>query len=202
MHPRLFICGMQKKRIAILASGRGSNAKAILDYSNQHNASFEVSLIVSNRKNAGVFNLSEEYNIPSLVLRREAFYNTEAFLSVLNEHRIDMIVLAGFLWLVPSYLVVAFPQRILNIHPALLPKHGGKGMYGKHVHKAVIEADESVSGITIHYVDTSYDEGNIIFQAQCELDSSYDAGDVAQRVLVLEHDFYPRVVNGVSSRLS
>ena len=99
-------------------------------------------------------------------------------------------------------MVAAFPQRILNIHPALLPKHGGKGMYGLNVHKAVIEAKETVSGITIHYVDEAYDEGNIIFQAQCELDSTYDAEDIAKRVLALEHDFYPRVVNGVSSRLT
>ena len=192
---------MRKTRIAILASGRGSNAKAILDYSLQHDASYEVSLIVSNRKNAGVFNLSEEHGIPSLVLRRDPFYKSEVFLEELEQHQIDMIVLAGFLWLIPSYMVAAFPQRILNIHPALLPKHGGKGMYGLNVHKAVIEANENISGITIHYVDEAYDEGSIIFQAQCELDSTYDAEDVAQRVLALEHDFYPRVVNGVSSRL-
>ena len=192
---------MLKKKIAILASGGGSNAKAIISHSQEQGSSFEVVLIVSNRKNAGVLNFSEEHNIPSILLRRETFYNSEDFLQALNIHQVDMIVLAGFLWLVPSYLITAFPQRILNIHPALLPKYGGKGMYGSHVHEAVKNAKEIISGITIHYADEAYDEGNIIFQAQCELSSGADSIDIAKRVLKLEHDFYPRVVNGVASRL-
>lgn len=202
MPSRLFLCIMLKKKIAILASGGGSNAKAIIAYSHREDASYEVVLIVSNRKNAGVFNLSEEHDIPALRLRRDDFYKSEDFLQELKDHKVDMIVLAGFLWLVPTYLVTAYPQRILNIHPALLPKYGGKGMYGSHVHKAVLDAKESISGITIHYADEAYDEGSIIFQAQCQLDPAYDSGDIAKRVLRLEHDFYPRVVNGVASRFT
>jgi len=192
---------MQKKKIAILASGRGSNANSILEYSHRENSGFEVALIVSNRKNAGVFNIAKDNNIPSVLIRREEFYQSEGFLEELKNREIDLIVLAGFLWLVPSYIVEAFPRRILNIHPALLPKHGGKGMYGSHVHNAVLENNEVVSGITIHYADEAYDEGNIIFQAQCQLDPASSADEIGKRVLALEHDFYPRVVGGVASRL-
>lgn len=184
-----------------MASGRGSNAKAIIAYSQQRDACFEVRLILSNKKDAGVLILADDTGIRKEVFNKTDFYKNRSVLSRLEEEKIDLIVLAGFLWLIPAYLIAAFPKRIINIHPALLPKYGGKGMYGQYIHEAVKAHGETTSGITIHFVNESYDEGAIIFQAQCLLKESDTPADIGKRVLGLEHHFYPKVINGVSSRL-
>ena len=184
------------KQIAILASGTGSNARKIVEYLHD-NKQIEVALIVSNRKSAGVLNLAQEYDIPSRVTNRMDFYDTDTFLSEIQGIGIDWIVLAGFLWLVPVNLIQAYPDRIVNIHPALLPAYGGKGMYGMHVHKAVKENGEKVSGMTIHLVNEKYDDGAIIFQSRTDIEPNDTPEDIASKVLKLEHDYYPIVVEGL-----
>ncbi len=179
--------------IAIFASGGGSNAEAIINHLENHEHLF-VRLIVSNRKNAGVLNRAKKYGIETLVIDRKEFYENKKFTTQLAAAQIELIVLAGFLWLIPPFLVKAFPKRIINIHPALLPKYGGKGMYGHHVHQAVFDNQEKESGPTVHYVNEEYDEGNIILQARCELSASDQPEDIAQKVLRLEHQVYPVAV--------
>lgn len=179
------------KNIAIFASGTGSNARKIIEYFADH-PRIRVALVVSNKATAPVLAMAADHGIPTLVLSRARFYETEALLADLAG--IDLIVLAGFLWLVPPYLVAAFPQRIVNIHPALLPKYGGQGMYGTHVHTAVHTAGEKESGITIHFVDTAYDEGQIIFQARCALTPEDDPAAIARKVLALEHAHFAPVI--------
>ena len=154
----------------------------------------EVVLVVSNKATAGALTMAAERGIPTLVVRRADWKQGEELLRGLRGFAVDLIVLAGFLWLIPPYLVKAFPDRIINIHPALLPKYGGKGMYGRHVHEAVRAAGEVESGITIHYVNERYDEGNIIYQAAVRLDPEDTAEQIAERVLRLEHGNYWRVV--------
>lgn len=182
--------------IAIFASGRGSNARKIIEYFNDQRG-ISVALILANRPDAKVLDLGPENGIPTLVLQRKAFYEHRTLLKELKDLQIDYIILAGFLWLIPDYLVRAFPRRILNIHPALLPKYGGKGMYGIHVHRAVAQAGEEESGITIHYVNERYDEGAIIYQATCALNPADEPEDIAKKVLKLEHHYYPRVIHQV-----
>lgn len=181
----------QLQQIAIFASGTGSNARKIIEYFADH-PSIKVSLVVSNRKSAPVLEMAAENGVATLVISRNSFYETEDILKALAT--IEMVVLAGFLWLIPSYLVKAFPQRIVNIHPALLPKYGGKGMYGMNVHRAVSEAGDPESGMTIHYVNEEYDEGQIIFQASCPLISGEAAENIAQKVLSLEHQYFAPVI--------
>lgn len=192
---------MEKKKVAIFASGRGSNAKAIVDHSHAKETHYEVALIISNRKEAGVLTWAQYLSIPTTVTSRSTFYDTHDILEILEAHGIDFIVLAGFLLLIPDYLIAAYPDRIVNIHPALLPKYGGKGMYGHHIHKAVKQAKDARSGISIHLVNEEYDEGRIIFQTQCELSKKDTVEDIAARVLRLEHAFYPRIINGIASHL-
>ncbi|MEL6836889.1 MAG: phosphoribosylglycinamide formyltransferase [Bacteroidota bacterium] len=179
------------QQIAIFASGTGSNARKIIEYFADH-PSIKVSLVVSNRKSAPVLEMAAENGVATLVISRSSFYETEDILKALAT--IETVVLAGFLWLIPSYLVKAFPQRIVNIHPALLPKYGGKGMYGMNVHRAVSEAGETESGMTIHYVNEEYDEGQIIFQASCPLIPGEAAENIAQKVLSLEHQHFAPVI--------
>jgi len=181
------------KRIAIFASGTGTNAAKIIDHFKDH-PTIQVALVVSNVANAGVLNIAAINNVETLLINKESFHNSAVCLAILQEKKIDWIVLAGFLWKIPSFFVVAYPQRIINIHPALLPKYGGKGMYGMHIHKAVVAAKESETGITIHYVNEHYDEGAIIFQAKCMVDLLDTAEQVAQKVHVLEHIHFPRVI--------
>ena len=181
------------KNIAIFASGTGSNAKKIIVHFKDH-AQIKVALIVSNKKTAPVLDLAKTHDIPSLVINRPLFYKSKDILKIFNGYNIDFVVLAGFLWLIPKYLVQAFEQRIINIHPALLPKFGGKGMYGMNVHRAVKAANESESGISIHFVNENYDEGNIIFQASCPITSENSPEEIAQKVLRLEHLYYPNVI--------
>jgi phosphoribosylglycinamide formyltransferase-1 len=172
--------------IAIFASGTGSNARKIVEYF-ANNPHIHVRLIVSNRAKAPVLAMATDHGIATQLLTRQAFYESEDILATLRAYDIDLIVLAGFLWLVPTYLVQAYDRRIINIHPALLPDYGGKGMYGMHVHRAVKAAGEPESGMTIHYVNAQYDEGDIIFQARCALRSEDSPEEIAAKVLRLEH---------------
>jgi len=181
------------KNIAIFASGTGSNATKIVEHFNNH-PTINVGLIISNKKTAKVLTMAAANNIPTLLIDRTNFYEKETLLADLDQHKIDFIALAGFLWLIPPYLVKAFPNKMVNIHPALLPKYGGKGMYGQYVHKAVRANNEEESGITLHYVNEHYDEGNIIFQATCSVDKTDSANDIAKNVLKLEHYYFPRVL--------
>jgi formyltetrahydrofolate-dependent phosphoribosylglycinamide formyltransferase len=172
--------------IAIFASGAGTNARKIIEYFENKGLHIKVSLIVCNVPGAGVLEIAEEKGIPSLMINKSDFA-ANGYVESLKNAGIDFIVLAGFLWKVPEVLVRAYPKAIINIHPALLPKYGGKGMYGARVHEAVIEAGEKESGITIHWVNEHYDEGAIIFQAKCSIDASDTATSLANKIHALEH---------------
>ena len=188
--------------LAIFVSGTGSNARTIIDRFQAHpEDGVTVKLVVSNKATAGALTMAAERDIPTLVLERSRFRETEELLGHLRHFEVDFIALAGFLWLIPGYLVRAFPQRIVNIHPALLPKYGGKGMYGANVHRAVKAKGELESGITIHYVDERYDEGAVIFQAAVRLDAEDSAEEIAGRVLRLEHGNYWRVLRGLANNI-
>lgn len=178
------------KRIAIFASGRGSNALSIIQHFEER-AEVEVGLILSNKKSAGVLNHADDYDIAKVVIGKEDFKDGKRLLHILKTEKIDLIVLAGFLWLIPPYLISHYPNKIVNIHPALLPKYGGKGMYGHHIHKAVKAACETESGITIHFVNERYDEGRHILQMSCPLDPTDSAEQIGKKVLALEHKYFP-----------
>lgn len=182
--------------IAIFASGSGSNARKIMEHF-QSSEVGRVVVVVCNKMNAGVIGIAHEFGVPVELIDRKYFYESEDLLNVLGRYGTDFIVLAGFLWLVPSYLVKAYPDKIVNIHPALLPKYGGHGMYGHHVHEAVKAAGEQESGPTIHYVNEHYDEGDIIFQTSCQLSPEDTPEDIARKVLDLEHKYYPRIIEQV-----
>ena len=188
------------KNIAILASGAGSNAQKILEHFSDR-MDIEVRLIVSNKQEAGVLNIAKVASIDTFVVSRDSFYSTTDLLVELDKRNIGFIVLAGFLWLIPPYLIQHYPDRIINIHPALLPKYGGKGMYGHFVHEAVHLAKDTHSGITIHYVNEKYDEGSIVFQERCEILPSDQPEDIARKVQVLEHSYYPTVIDQLVSSL-
>lgn len=183
-----------KKRIAIFASGTGTNAGQIIAFASGADAPYEVALIVCNKPGAGVLVIAERAAVPAMLIEKEKFFNGDHYLPELQQYKIDFIVLAGFLWKVPPAFVAAFPDRIINIHPALLPKFGGHGMYGNKVHEAVLAAGEKESGISIHYVDEYYDEGKIIFQASCPVNDNDTAATLAQKIHKLEHAHYPRVI--------
>jgi len=180
-------------RLAIFASGTGSNAQKIIDYF-RNRPGTSISLIVSNKPGAGVLEIADKEGIPYIIIEKERFFRGDAYLPELKNHQIDAIVLAGFLWKIPKALIKAFPHKIINIHPALLPKYGGKGMYGHFVHEAVIAAKERESGVTIHYVDEVYDHGAIIFQAYCTIESDDTPDSLAKKIQKLEHLHFPRVV--------
>ena len=186
---------MQTK-IAIFCSGSGSNAQKIIEYF-QNRQDIKVAVLMANKADAYALKRAESFNIPTWVFNRNDFYNTELVLEELKKYEVEYIILAGFLWLIPENLISNFPDKMINIHPALLPKFGGKGMFGMHVHNAVVENKESESGITIHYVNKRYDEGNIIFQASCSLAPTDTAEDVAKKVQVLEHEHFPRIIEEV-----
>ena len=181
------------KRIAIFASGTGSNAQKILSHFKTSNK-LDVALIVSNKTNAGVLNFAKEYSVPSLIIDREKFLKGDGYVPELQAAKIDWIILAGFLWKIPVSLLNHWEKRIINIHPALLPKYGGKGMYGEAVHRAVLAAKEKESGITIHYVDEQYDHGATIFQATCSVLSTDLVENLAEKIHALEHLHYPVVI--------
>ena len=179
--------------IAIFASGAGSNARKIIEYFENKGLRIKVSLIVCNVPGAGVLDIAEEKGIPSLMINKSDFA-ANGYVESLKNAGIDFIVLAGFLWKVPEVLVRAYPKAIINIHPALLPKYGGKGMYGARVHEAVIAAGEKESGITIHWVNENYDEGAIIFQAKCSIDASDTATSLANKIHALEHAHFATTI--------
>ena len=183
-------------RVAIFASGAGSNAQQLIS----HFAGSEkvtIALIVCNNPAAGVLMIAQKANIPYVLINKERFFNGDAYLAELSEQQIGFIILAGFLWKLPQTLVKAYPKKIINIHPALLPKYGGKGMYGHAVHEAVISNKEKESGISIHYVDELYDHGEVIFQATCTIAENETAKSLAQKIHVLEHTHYPVVVDKI-----
>lgn len=187
------------KRIAIFASGSGSNAEKICEYfSTRHDV--DVSLIFTNNPMAGVIKRALKLQVPVVFFDKKTFYHTGKIPQILQNEGIDLIVLAGFMMLVPPVLVQMFPNKMINIHPALLPKYGGKGMYGHFVHEAVVNAGETQSGITIHYVNEHYDEGDIIFQATCNVLPGDSPEDVAHKVHALEYEHYPRVIDEILAR--
>lgn len=181
------------KNIAIFASGTGSNAQKIIDHFRDSSLA-KVTLILSNKAEAGIFKIAEREQVPAILIDKEQFFRGDTYIKLLQEAKIDLVVLAGFLWKVPVNLVTAFPNRIINIHPALLPKFGGKGMYGHFVHEAVLAAGEKESGITIHYVNEKYDDGGVILQEKCTITTEDTPESLARKVQVLEHKWFPLIV--------
>lgn len=183
------------KQIAIFASGEGTNAQRVIDYF--RGSEVKVALIICNNPTANVLKRAERNGIPSVLIDKEMFNKGDSILKKIQDAKIDLIVLAGFLWKIPENILRAFPDKIINIHPALLPKFGGKGMYGQNVHKAVIAAGEKESGITIHYVNEHYDEGKIILQKKCDVSKDDTPEILAQKVLQLEHEWYPKAIEQI-----
>lgn len=183
-------------RIAIFASGSGSNAENIVHYFSG-SSEFQFPLIISNQTNAYIHKRAETLKIPSFTFTKEQFFDAKPVLELLTEYNIDAIVLAGFLLKIPTLLIQHFPDNIINIHPALLPKFGGKGMYGARVHQAVKEAGETETGITIHYVNENYDDGNIVFQARCPVSADDTAEMIAAKVHLLEYEYYPQIIEKI-----
>ena len=188
--------------IAIFASGAGSNAEVIIKTlpALLNNKDINVALILSNNAEAGVLHIAEAHSIPWVVLDTKNIDHktiSSAYLTILAEYKIDYIVLAGYLKKIPQEVIAAFPQKIVNIHPALLPAYGGRGMYGMHVHETVVAAGESKSGITIHYVDEVYDNGKIIFQAVCDLDDGETGSSLAKKIQDLEHTHYSQIISKI-----
>lgn len=184
------------KNIAIFASGEGTNAQTIIDYFKLSNQ-VKIALVVSNKSTANVLNRAKNNNIATLIIDKHSFEETNDVIDVLKKSNIDLIVLAGFLWMIPKNLIKAFPNKIVNIHPALLPKYGGKGMYGMNVHKAVVEAKEKESGISIHFVNEHYDEGKIIAQHSCEVSENDTAEDLAKKIHQLEQKFFSGIIEHI-----
>lgn len=184
------------KRVSIFASGSGSNAENIVKYF-AGGKKAACALILSNRPDAMVLDRAQRLGVPTMVFNRQEFYNTDIVLNRLLETGTDLIVLAGFLWLVPENLLKVYENRIINIHPALLPKYGGKGMYGMKVHEAVKQSGDQVTGITIHYVNEKYDEGEIIFQAKCRVEPYDSPESIAGKVHDLEYRYFPEVIERV-----
>jgi phosphoribosylglycinamide formyltransferase-1 len=189
-----------KKNIAIFASGSGTNAENIIHYFKE-NDKVTIKIVVSNKDDAYVLERARKENVPSVVCPKEQWQIGEEILSLMKKNKIDFIVLAGFLLKIPQLLLHNYPHRIINIHPALLPRHGGKGMYGNKVHEAVVTAKEKESGITIHYIDENYDEGQTFFQAKCEILPSDTADEVAAKVHALEYKWFPTIIERAISEL-
>ncbi|MGN0002902.1 MAG: phosphoribosylglycinamide formyltransferase [Sphingobacterium composti] len=185
-----------KKRIAIFASGSGSNAQKIMEHF-KYADDAEVSLVLSNNPDAYVLQRADNFEIPSHIFDRHEFYQTDNVVDILKRLDIDLVVLAGFLWLVPENLLKAYPNKIINIHPALLPKHGGKGMYGDRVHKAVLEAGDEEHGITIHFVNENFDEGEVIYQGRFKVEKDDTLETIKFKGQQLEHLHYPKVVENL-----
>jgi phosphoribosylglycinamide formyltransferase-1 len=188
------------KSIIVFASGAGSNFSSIIQYAKTNNA-FSIALLVVNKEDAPVIHLAKEQGIPILILNKEVFNNTE-WIATLAAYHPSLIVLVGFLWKLPEKLVTTFERKIINIHPALLPKYGGKGMYGMHVHRAVVENKDSETGITIHYVNENYDEGNIIFQKSIFLTGTESPEDVADKIHELEQTYFPMIIEKILNQKS
>jgi phosphoribosylglycinamide formyltransferase-1 len=189
------------KRIVIFASGGGTNAENLIRFF-QNDANVAVIQVLTNNPRAKVLERCKSLNVKTLTFNREAFSKTNDVLNILKTSKPDLIVLAGFLWKIPEFILAEFSNKVINVHPALLPKYGGKGMYGMHVHEAVVKAKETETGITIHYVNEHYDEGAIIFQAKCDVNSDDSAADVAIKIHELEMKYFPKVVNDVLKKSS
>jgi len=189
-------CLMHRSRIAIFASGNGTNAQRIIGYFRDHPL-ISVTLVLCNQPGAFVLTRARELKVPAVLFDRKDFYHSNHVLDTLTVQGIDYLVLAGFLWLVPENILRAYPSRILNIHPALLPKYGGKGMFGMRVHEAVLASGDKESGISIHFVNEHYDEGQIIFQATCPVHPGDTPETLAGRVHELEYSHYPVVIEKV-----
>ena len=189
-----------KKRIAIFASGSGSNAQKIMEHFKRHPEA-EVVLILTNNPQAYVLQRADNFEIPAHIFTRHEFYETDEVIRLLKNLQVDLIVLAGFLWLVPESLLKAFPNKIINLHPALLPKYGGKGMFGDHVHKAVLAAKEEESGITIHFVNDQFDEGEIIHQSRFKIDADDNLEVVKFKGQQLEHQYFPKVIESLLKKM-
>jgi phosphoribosylglycinamide formyltransferase 1 len=183
-------------KIAIFASGSGSNAQRIVEYFKGHKQ-IQIELILTNKKDAYVIERAKLLNLPCLIFNRHDFYESDYIFHELESRKIDFIVLAGFLWLVPSSIIHQYHKRIVNIHPALLPAYGGKGMYGDRVHKSVIANKEKISGITIHYVNEQYDEGDVIFQASCNVLDTDTSDSLAEKIHALEYAHFPEVIENL-----
>lgn len=188
------------KRIAIFASGSGSNAQKIMEHFKK-NAEAEVALLLTNNADAYVLQRADNFEIPSQVFDKEMFYHSDTILKMLHNLKIDLIVLAGFLWLIPEYLLEAYPRRIINIHPALLPAYSGKGMFGKKVHQAILDNHEIESGITIHYINEHFDEGEIIHQAKFKIEKTDDLEMIMYKGQQLEHQYYPKIIENLIKKM-
>ena len=189
------------KRIAIFASGKGSNADSLCTHLVNH-ASIKVELILSDRKEAGVFAVAEKHGVQAIYLNKELLTHPDEVVALLKEHDIDVLVLAGYLKLVPKEWIAAYPGKVFNLHPALLPKFGGKGMYGMHVHRAVAAAGETETGITIHEVNEHYDEGKIIFQAHTPVEPTDSPESIAEKIAALEKEFFAKVIVGEVEKMN
>ena len=189
-----------KKRIAIFASGSGANAQKLMEHF-KRSPEIEIALVLTNNPDAYVLQRADNFEIPSHVFDRHEFYHTDNVIDLLKNLDIDLIVLAGFLWLIPKNLISEYPGRIINIHPAILPKFGGKGMYGDYVHLAVMEAKEKEGGITIHYVNEHYDEGEYIHQAKYRIDPDDNLEMIKFKGQQLEHQHYPRIVELIAKKI-
>jgi len=189
-----------KKRIAIFASGSGSNAQKIMEHFKRSTVA-EVALILTNNPEAYVLQRADNFEIPSHVFDRQEFYHSDDVIRLLKNLQIDLIVLAGFLWLIPQSLLQAFPNKIINIHPSLLPKYGGKGMYGDRVHKAILAAKEEESGITIHFVNEAFDEGEMIHQSRFKIEPEDDLEMVKFKGQQLEHMHFAKVIEGLLKKM-
>jgi phosphoribosylglycinamide formyltransferase-1 len=196
--PNVFCMSSLLKRIniAIFASGAGSNAKKIIEHFKSSN-SVKIALVVCNKPEAGVIKIAAAEEIPVLMVEKEVFFRGDAYIAELEKLDINFIILAGFLWKVPQKLVAAYPDKIVNIHPALLPKYGGKGMYGHFVHEAVIANGEKESGITIHFVNEKFDEGAPIFQATCPVFPTDSPDTLAERIHQLEHTHFAKIIESL-----
>lgn len=188
------------KRIAIFASGSGSNAQRIMEHF-KRNKEMEVALVLCNKPDAYVLQRADNFEVPTHVFTREELLHTNSIDNLLKNLDIDLIVLAGFMWLLPERFIQSYPKRIVNIHPALLPKHGGEGMYGKKVHEAVLKAKDPETGITIHFVNENFDEGEIIYQSKCTVEKTDDVEKLAYKVHQLEHIHYPKIIEDLLKKL-
>ena len=186
------------KKIALFASGSGSNVENITNYFSS-NDSVSIDIVLANKPDAYVLERAKNLGLESKVFNRSDFYDSDSLSQLLKNRNIDLIVLAGFLWLIPEHLVKAFPNKIINIHPALLPNYGGKGMYGNKVHEAVVNNKETESGITIHYVNEKYDDGAIIFQAKVILTNEETSETLAKKIHQLEYEHFPKVIDKLLS---
>ncbi len=185
------------KNVLLFASGSGSNVRAILNYF-KDKPTVHFPVIIANNRKAGVLDIAKENKI-DVILVNKTIFEDEIFIDTLDSFKPDLLVLAGFLWKIPSYIISKYDKKIINIHPSLLPKYGGKGMYGHHVHETVIQNSEIESGMTIHYVNEEYDQGDIILQRKVLVSPTDDADSLAANILKLEHEWYPKVIDTILS---